>query len=88
MKGLYKLNAPTKYGDIEGIFISEKSKVDELIKNKTRVYFGEFLGEYAPSDAVMTCDVITLISDDQEIVERIDGLGVCFGANPFEFEFI
>lgn len=55
-----------RMGDLSGVFLTEKRKVEELIG--TEVYFGEVLGKHSEIYFVIEEPMIEMISDNPELI--------------------
>ena len=86
MRTLYKFHFDCgRSGDLYGLFIEEKEKVQALIDSGDEVYFGEVLGKYSDiSGPIEACD-LTMVSDDPEFIAKADELNISVGFNPFDF---
>jgi hypothetical protein len=72
-------------GSLYGTFIADTADVEKLIKNETEIYFGEVLGKHSDiSGPVEECD-ITKVTEDQELIEKLQSLGIANGINPFDY---
>lgn len=85
-KGIYKLDFSCgRQGDLEGIFIATDVEVEELIKSKVGVYFGEVLGKHSEIYGNVKASEVSLLSDDSATVQLFIDNGLSSGYNPFEY---
>ena len=88
-KAVYKFHADCgRMGELEGVFISTKQKVDKLIESKIEVYFGEVLGKHSEIYGAIEKEDITFVSDNENVVKVIEENGLTSGFNPFWYEAI
>jgi len=86
MEAIYKLNfSAGRMGNLEGIFVADKEKVNELITSKTEVYFGEVLGKYSDIYGPIEPSECTMVSDDPAHVDLVKSLKMECGFNPFNY---
>lgn len=73
-------------GEINGLFIAEKAAIDAAIGKY--VYLGEVLGKHSEVYGNINEEDITIVSEDQTIVELLLNLfedGTISGFNPLEY---
>lgn len=86
-KALYKFHADCgRAGKLYGLFIAENQFVDKLIEDEMQVYFGEVLGKHSEIVGSVSKEDITLVTDDEFILDSVIKLDLIFGYNPFEQE--
>ena len=85
-KGIYKLNFSCgRSGDLEGIFVSTKERVDKLVQSQIEVYFGEVMGKHSEVYGPIDEDEIILVTDDKKAVEIVEKYYLHNGTNPFNY---
>ena len=85
-KAVFKFHADCgRMGDLDGVFISTKEKVDKLIESEIQVYFGEVLGKHSEIFGAIEEDEISFVSDNAEAVRIIEEHNLTSGFNPFEY---
>ena len=88
-KAVYKLSVSCgRQGDLNGVFIAEKSHVKKLIEAKIQVYFGEVLGKHSEIYGAIEEDEIIFVSDNPEVIKVIEENVLESGYNPFEYTAI
>lgn len=83
VKGIYQFSWTTRYGVIEGAFVSNTHAISDLIGKK--VYFGECLGKHSEIYGDVSSEDIELITEDQEFVAAWEEKFGSFGYNPFDY---
>lgn len=75
-----------RMGSVEGLFIADEEKVDELMGH--RIYFGEILGKHSEIYGNLDDEDISVLSEDQEKIEWLEGI-MCSktisGYNPLDY---
>lgn len=61
-----------RQGDVDGLFTSEESTVNESIGK--HVYFGEILGKHSEVHGTLSAEDIEVVSDDQDFIEKLENL--------------
>lgn len=85
-KGIFKLTFDCgRSGELYGIFISEKSKVKELVESGEEVYFGEVLGKHSEVCGPIDESEIELVTDDLHVIEIFEKYDLSSGYNPFDY---
>lgn len=79
-----------RMGDLEGHFILDDEQwilLQDIIKNKKEIYFGEVLGKHSEIFGVVAPEDITVITDNQEWLATAEEIGVDFtvGYNPLDY---
>jgi len=88
-KAIYKFNADCGgMGELEGVLISTKERVDKLIESKIEVYFGEVLGKHSEIYGAIEKDEIIFVSDNEEAVRVVEEHSLTSGINPFDYTSI
>jgi hypothetical protein len=84
-KKLFKFLWDCGYGNVEGLFVSTKEEVDNLIGKN--VYFGEILGKHSEVYGTIQEGEITKIDLDTETVEKVSKIlgEIWSGYNPFNY---
>lgn len=83
---VYKLNFDCgRMGNLEGLFVADKSHVKKLIDEKLEVYFGEALGKHSEVYGPIEEGDIQLISDNTEVVNIVVDFKLESGHNPFDY---
>jgi hypothetical protein len=80
-----------RQGSIEGLFIAEEGKVEDIIGES--VYFGEVLGKHSEIEGTVEARDITIKSDDEAFVAKLaevllgsaDATGTISGFNPLDY---
>jgi len=72
-----------RMGDLEGVFVAEKSKVESIIG--TEVYFGEVLGKHSEVFGELEKDDVEMVTDNQEFIEIFENLNLQSGYNPLDY---
>lgn len=86
MKGLYKFEEDFgRMGELEGLFIAEVDKVDELIESEVEVHFGEVLGKHSDVSVIMSDDNLTLVTTEENVIKVIEDYNLENGYNPFNY---
>lgn len=86
MEALYKFNVSfRRSGYLSGIFIAKKEDVDNLIKYRTSVWFGEVLGKHSEIVLDMEDDMFTMLTDEQEVLNIVKKYNLESGYNPFDY---
>ncbi len=90
MKKLYSFHWDCgRMGDIEGLFIAEESRVNDMIGNE--IYFGEVLGKHSDIYGTLDEEDLVIKSDDQDFITKledvldVDERGTISGFNPFDY---
>jgi len=88
MKAIYEFYWDCgRMGDLQGLFIAEKEKVDSLIGEE--IYFGEVLGKHSEIFGPLKETDLTIKSEDQDFIakfEEIMGTGTISGYNPLDYQ--
>lgn len=74
-----------RMGGVEGLFIATQDEVDSAIGKQ--VYFGEILGKHSEVYGKLDAEDVTLVSEDQDKVQWLEGLlgETISGYNPLEY---
>lgn len=75
-----------RMGEVDGLFIAEESEVNSFIGKQ--VYFGEILGKHSEIYGTLDSDDLTVLSEDQEKIEWLEGIMQCetiSGYNPLAY---
>lgn len=75
-------------GIIEGLFISDETKIDELIGKELN--FNGLLGEYSEIEYIFNKEDLEILSEDQDFItkcEEILGDTTICGINPLEYYY-
>lgn len=85
-KAIYQMKFDCgRQGSLSGIFIADTAAMDELIKSRREVYFGEVLGKHSEICGRIESDEITCISAEADLVARFELLDMATGYNPFDY---
>lgn len=85
-KAVFKFNADLgRQGTLEGLFIANKKHVDWLVSSGLDVYFGEVLGKHSEIYGTIDTHMITMISDDEDIVKVLEDNDIAVGINPLDY---
>ena len=86
MKALYKLHFDCgRQGELNGLFICDTEKLEQLVKSEYEVYFGEALGKHSEVyGKIEECDY-TLVSTDDNVIKVIEENNLENGYNPFDY---
>ncbi len=74
-----------RMGSLEGIFIATSKQVNELIKSKIQVYFGDVLGKHSEIYGAINKKHIILVTNDSEAVNSFEKYKLTSGHNPFDY---
>jgi len=86
MEAIYKMEySAGRMGDLHGIFVAEKDKMQNLIDSGKDVYFGEVLGKHSEIYGPVESGDITMVTDDESIINIFKSLNMATGYNPFDF---
>ena len=86
MKKIYKWYLDCgRMGTLDGIFIEDDAIVDAAIGKK--YYFDEPLGKHSEVSGELVADELTVLSDDQEFIEKFEKImsKTPSGFNPLEY---
>ena len=84
MKGVYKFYWNCgRSGSLEGIFVADSEEVASAVGKK--VYFGEVLGKHSEVYGALEEGDLTLITEEQNIVELFETHDIQSGWNPLEY---
>lgn len=73
-----------RMGELEGVFVSTEEEIDEL--SERPAYFGEVLGKHSDIVSYNWKDFITVLSDDQEFINKVIDCGISnVGLNPLTY---
>lgn len=74
-----------RQGDVDGLFIVEKDVLEKSYGKS--VYFGEILGKHSEVQGTLDQGDITVKSDDQEFIAKVEELlgSDLSGYNPFDY---
>ena len=75
-----------RMGSLDGLFIAEEKDIKAAIGKQ--IYFGEVLGKHSDIYGILNEDDLTLKSDDQEFIMRVEetiGKGTISGFNPLDY---
>ena len=88
-KAIYKFKAECgRQGTLEGCFIADKKMVEVLISEKIEVYYGEVLGKHSEIYGNVEPNELTMVTDDNSIIEMFEKHQLYSGINPFDYGFI
>ena len=86
MKTLYKLHFDCgRCGEVYGLFIADKEKMDELVSSGKEVYFGEVLGKHSEVYGPIENGDYTEVTNDPSVIKVIEENNLCFGYNPLDY---
>lgn len=84
MKAVYKFFWDCgRMGEVEGVFVAEKGEVEKAIGQD--IYFGEILGKHSEVYGTLGEKDLTMISDEENVVEIIEKYGLESGYNPLYY---
>jgi hypothetical protein len=87
MKALYKFHFDCgRNGDLYGLFIEEKEKVESLMESGEVVYFGEVLGKHSEIMGPIEEADLTFVTDDEKVLAVVEHYGLEHGFNPFDYQ--
>lgn len=72
-------------GELEGIFVAEKSDVEFLVEKKVGIHFGEVLGKHSDVYGYLSEDEIKMVSDEESVIKVVKEHGLETGYDPFEY---
>lgn len=82
--GLYKFYWDCgRNGDIEGLFAAYDKEIERLIGKE--IYLGEVLGKHSEVSGVVESDDITLLSEDEKLLEVIIDNDISCGYCPTDY---
>lgn len=85
-KAVFKLHVDCgRMGELEGLFISTKEKVDKLIESEIEIYFGEVLGKHSEIYVALEEKDVSFVSDSPEVVNITEQHRLQNGFNPFDY---
>lgn len=85
-KAVYKFYADYgRQGELEGLFVETKKRVQALIESEVEVYFGEVLGKHSEVYGKIEQKEIILVSDNPEAVDIVEKYNLENGYNPFHY---
>lgn len=83
-KILYKFHWDCgRQGAVGGTFVSTKEEISKNIGKQ--VYFGEILGKYSEIYGDLDEDDLSILTEDQDFIEKFIELGISSGYNPLEY---
>lgn len=86
-KAIFKFNFDCgRQGELEGVLVSTKEKVDTLVKSEMEVYFGEVLGKHSEVVGPIDEGELIFVSDKEDVVRAVEEYGLTSGYNPFDYE--
>lgn len=84
MLGLYRYREYF-FGEVEGIFIEKIADVEQAMGKEA--YLGEALGKHSEIVATIDESTVTLLSDDQDLIARLQDINIDTGYNPVAYYF-
>jgi len=72
-------------GFIEGLFIEESEKVEQLISSRFEVYFGEVLGKHSEIYGIVEESDVKEITSDEKVIKVFETHEIISGYNPFDY---
>lgn len=72
-----------RMGSLSGLFIEDSDRLSKSA-GKT-VEFGEALGKHSDVSCRLGADNLTVLSDDQELIAKLDSLHINTGYNPIDY---
>lgn len=74
-----------RMGNVEGLFVTTQEELD--VAYGKEVYFGEILGKHSEVHGTLTIEDITVVSEDQDFIEKLVALlGTSLsGYNPLSY---
>lgn len=86
MKKLYQFHWDCgRMGFIDGLFIEESEKVEQLISSGFEVYFGEVLGKHSEIYGIIEESDIKEVTSDKKVIEVFEKNEISSGYNPFNY---
>lgn len=86
MKAVYRMIFDYgRMGNLEGTFVAEKEFIDYLIEHKIYINFGEVLGKHSEVVGYVSQEEITLLSDEQQVVDFFEKYNFASGFNPLNY---
>jgi hypothetical protein len=82
VKKLYEFSWHLNYAFVGGLFVADQKDVDNAIGKM--LYFGEVEGKHSEIYGALEAEEISVISEDQEFVEKFEQLVGEFGYNPLD----
>ena len=81
MRKLYKFERYfRRQGTLRGFFIEDEKLVEKVIGE--RIYFGEVLGKHSEIIIDLDDEDISIVTDDQDFIDKFEKLIGCSGHNP------
>ena len=81
MKNLYRFYWDKgRMGYVTGTFVAEESEITAAIGKQ--VYFGEILGKHSDIYGILKAEDLTILTDDQDFIEKFSQLHCESGHNP------
>lgn len=85
MRKLYSFDADYYYGFVGGLFVAEKSDIEEMVGHN--IYMGEIQGKHSEVQVEFEMSDFVVFSEDENIInmliEKAGGNTIC-GYNPSE----
>jgi len=87
-KAIYKLHYDCgRQGELNGVFVAEKAKMQWLKETRQEIYFGEVLGKHSEVSGPLDDVDFTLVSENEEAIKLVNDLDLQTGFNPLERSF-
>lgn len=84
MKGIYRFYWDCgRRGNVSGIFIATQEQINLNIGK--RVYLGEVFGKYSEIYGILEWGDISLITEDQDFILKVEEYGLTSGYNPLRY---
>jgi hypothetical protein len=84
MKNLYRFYVDyRRMGSLQGLFVAEDTAIAAAMGKTLR--FGEVLGKHSDIEMVLGPDDITLVTDDQEFIDKFQKYNCQSGRNPLGY---
>ena len=83
MKTLYKLHFGCgRYDTLDGLFVADDADVNELVKSRREISFGEALGKHSDVGGPLDESDFTLVTQDTDFIEKCLKFHILIGPNP------
>ena len=85
-KAIYKLRIDAgRNGDLNGVFLTTRERIEKLVESEAVVYFGEVLGKHSEVFCKIGDNMIEFVSDNEEVVRLFEEHNLSNGFNPFDY---
>lgn len=86
METLYKFHFDCgRQGELTGLFIADKDRLEKIVRDKVVCYFWEALGKHSEVDWPIEQADYTEVSSDPTVIKVIKDLWLETGYNPLDY---